>query len=72
MNKKIWIVIQLTVVLVTALVFSPLVIPANVSSPELFGMPYTLWTGIIAYLFLVALNFIGAFIHSKVYSDGND
>ncbi|MEN8116698.1 MAG: hypothetical protein ABFS16_06940 [Bacteroidota bacterium] len=71
-KDKIWIVVQLAIVVIAVLIFTPLIIPEGQSSPELFGLPYTLWTGIIVYFILVTLNFIGARSHAKKYDDGND
>lgn len=42
--------------LLSAVVFTPLVIPQEVDTPYLFGMPRTLWTGIsISIGFLIVI-----------------
>ena len=43
--------------------FTPLVTPPGKFKPFLFGMPYTIWTGIIVSAGLVILTFIGAIVH---------
>lgn len=42
-----------------AIVFTPLLTPYNKISPKLFGMPYSLWTGIAATIFMVILTYLG-------------
>lgn len=62
------------VIILSILIFTPLVIPKNEFMPELMGMPYTLWVGILAYFGYVAFIMIGIYAHSKVKKeeDGND
>ena len=43
--------------------FTPLVIPAGVHRPAIWGVPYTLWAGIAVSVLLVLLTFIGTRIH---------
>lgn len=63
-NKKlIWRITCALFVLVTILAFSPLVIPKGQFQPELFGVPYTLWTGILVTIALVSLTFVGTKVH---------
>ena len=49
--------------LLSAVTFTPLVTPEGVSDPELFGLPRTLWTGLIVAFALVAITFIGTRVH---------
>lgn len=68
-NKIIWTVVRLIIMLLSILVFTPLVIPKDQYSPELLGLPYTLWTGILVYFCLVALIFVGVKVHSKILKE---
>jgi hypothetical protein len=40
-----------------------LITPSGVHKPELLGMPYTLWVGIIEALILVGITWIGTRVH---------
>lgn len=68
-TKIIWIIVRIMLVLISILVFTPLVIPMDKYSPELFGLPYLLWVGILVYFALVALIFIGVRVHSKILKE---
>ncbi|MDH3532780.1 MAG: hypothetical protein OEO82_07605 [Gammaproteobacteria bacterium] len=46
-----------------ALAFSPLVLAPGRHTPELFGMPRTLWLGILLAFALVAMTLIGGIVH---------
>lgn len=50
-------------VLLTVISFTPIIIPQGQYKPELFGIPYTFWTGFLITLFLVILTFIGMRLH---------
>lgn len=54
------------VIILSILIFTPLVIPKNEFRPEVMGLPYTLWAGILAYFGYVALIMIGIYAHSQV------
>jgi drug/metabolite transporter (DMT)-like permease len=43
--------------------FSPLTIPHGKYQPELAGLPYSLWMGIITTVVLVALTYIATRVH---------
>jgi uncharacterized membrane protein len=72
--KRLWTLARLGVIILSILIFTPLVIPKNEFRPEFMGMPYTLWVGILAYFGYVALIMIGIYAHSKVKKEegGND
>lgn len=38
--------------------FSPLVIPENESTPYMFGIPYTMWMGLLVSILYVVLAYI--------------
>ena len=71
-NNIIWLIVKAMIIIVTILVFTPLVTPNGEFNPELFGIPYTLWTGMLVYIILVALNIIGVTVHSKIYKEVNN
>ncbi|MCD4710635.1 MAG: hypothetical protein K8R52_07300 [Bacteroidales bacterium] len=68
-KKRIWIVVRIVLVVISILVFTPLVIPKGVYEPELFGMPYTLWVGIVVYFSFLSLVLIGVYVHSKIFKE---
>lgn len=70
--KNLWKFTRLGVVLLSILIFTPLVIPENVYKPEVAGLPYTLWTGILAYLGFVVLILTGIYAHSRINREGKD
>lgn len=43
--------------------FTPLVIPAHTYRPQLFGLPYSLWMGILVTVALVFLTWVATRIH---------
>jgi hypothetical protein len=45
------------------LAFSPVFIPAGVIEPKLFGMPYTLWSGILICIVMVGITFVATLVH---------
>lgn len=55
-----WTVCYISAIVLVFISFTPAVMPANISKPQLFGFPYTLWTGIIVSITLVSLTFIAA------------
>ncbi|MDN5211727.1 hypothetical protein QQ020_06685 [Fulvivirgaceae bacterium BMA12] len=64
MNKSLyWIICRIAALMLVVITFTPLVMPAGTHGPALWGMPYTLWTGIIVSILLVLLTFIGTRIH---------
>ncbi len=68
-NKIIWGLTQITLIILSILVFTPLVIPKGVFTPELFGLPYTLWVGMLVYFFFIMLILIGISVHSKIFRE---
>lgn len=63
-NKIYWRICSALVIILTVIVFTPLVIPQNVYKPLLFGIPYSLWTSFFITVALVTITFIGTKIHS--------
>lgn len=69
--KNLWKFVRAGVIVLSILIFTPLVIPSNEFKPEFLGLPYTLWTGILAYFGYVAFILLGIFAHSKIYREGS-
>jgi Ca2+/H+ antiporter len=69
--KLIWKSARLGVILLSILIFTPVVIPKNEFKPEVIGLPYTLWVGILVYFAYVALILIGIRAHSRIYRERN-
>jgi len=67
-NKITWLVVKTLIIIISILVFTPLV-TSNEYNPELFGIPYTLWVGMLVYIILVSLNIVGVAVHSKIYKE---
>ena len=63
-NKIYWRICSALVIVLTIIVFTPLVIPQNVYKPILLGIPYSLWTSFLITVALVTITFIGTKIHS--------
>lgn len=57
-NKRIWQICVTAVILIIILTFSPLVIEPGKIQPFLFGLPYTLWMGILLTIALVLITLI--------------
>jgi hypothetical protein len=55
MKNKIWLVIRIIFVFISLFSFSSFVIPQNVYTPTLGGIPYTLWVGILISISLLIL-----------------
>ncbi|MGW8316784.1 MAG: hypothetical protein ACWGNV_14370 [Bacteroidales bacterium] len=49
--------------LVVVISFTPLVIPEQTYRPQLFGLPYSLWMGILVTVLLVFLTWVATRIH---------
>lgn len=64
-----WRLCVLATVVLCILSYSPLVIPLDVSTPALWGLPRTLWMGILAYLAIVAVTFVATRVHPDLDDD---
>jgi hypothetical protein len=62
-NTLYWRICVTLVLLILALGYTPLFIPAGVYKPAVFGIPYSLWLGILVTAILVVLTFIGSRVH---------
>jgi hypothetical protein len=62
-NKKlIWRICVTAVILIVILTFSPLVTGSGKIYPFLFGLPFTLWMGIILTITLVVITLIAGYV----------
>jgi len=68
-TKRIWTIVRIAIFVISVLIFTPLVIPKGVYTPELFGMPYTLWVGIVIYFAFISLIIIGVSVHSEIFKE---
>lgn len=69
-NLTVWLLCISIALILVIITFTPLVTPPGKFRPFLFGMPYTIWTGILVSAGLVVITLIGALIHPG--SDKND
>ena len=58
-----WIFCCIAALVLIVITFTPLVIPAGIHRPDLWGIPYTLWVGIVVSILLVLVTFIGTKVH---------
>jgi hypothetical protein len=62
-NNVYWRICYVAAILLSVLSFTSLVIPQGVYKPLLWGIPYTLWTGILVTVGLVLLTYIATRVH---------
>jgi len=62
-NRTYWRILRTAAIILSLLVFTPLVIPKGVYQPELLGIPYTLWTSFLITVALVVLTYLGTKVH---------
>ncbi len=62
-KKKYWRILCTIAIVLCLLTFTPLVIPKGVHQPELFGVPYSLWTSYLITIALVILTYFGTKVH---------
>jgi hypothetical protein len=62
-KSTLWRICCAIIIVLSVLAFSPLVLTQGEHLPELFGMPRTLWLGILIAFLMVGLTFIGGRIH---------
>ena len=59
-------VINILAVLLAVACFTPFLIPKGVYTPMLFGLPYTLWLGILVTIAFIILTWIAAGLYKKI------
>lgn len=62
-NSIPWLICISVAFILVIITFTPLVTPSGRIRPFLFGMPYTIWTGICISAGLVIITLIGALVH---------
>jgi len=62
-KRKQWRILRTVAIILCLLVFTPFVIPKGVHTPELFGIPYSLWTSFLITVALVFLTYLGTKVH---------
>ena len=60
-KKLIWKLCIVGFFILSAITFSPIVIPYGVIKPILFGFPRTLWMGILISIMFILLTLLGAY-----------
>ena len=66
-KKNIWILTLIIALILSVLTFTPVIIPKYRFMPELLGMPYTLWTGVLLMIAFILNTLAAIFVHP-----GND
>jgi len=69
-SNKYWITCCSAAIILVIITFTPLVIPYGIYRPTLWGLPYSLWTGILISAGLVMLTFIAGRVHPGRESEG--
>ena len=64
-NSLYWNLCILAMIILSIIALSPLVIPQGKFTPLVFGMPRTLWAGVVVYALMVLVTFIGTRVHPK-------
>ena len=59
-RKTIWLVCIWLVVLIIAVIYSPLILRSGVTEPWIFGLPFTLWTTLVGAFSIVIITAIAA------------
>jgi multidrug efflux pump subunit AcrB len=59
-RKKAWLLCRICAAVLAIAVFSPLILAPGRTTPEFWGMPRTLWLGIVASMGFISLTIWGA------------
>jgi len=68
-TQRYWRICRTLALIISLISFTPLVIPHETYKPMLWGIPYTLWTGYVVTILLVALTYIGTKVHPAIYDE---
>jgi len=60
------------VIALSVLTFTPVILPQNEYMPMLFGLPRTLWTGILIAFLMVVVTFVGGFVRQVHESEDRE
>ena len=64
--KRRLLIINLLALALTIAVFTPFLTPKEVYQPMLFGLPYTLWMGVVVTIIFIILTWQAAVTYKKV------
>ncbi len=67
-----WRMLVAVMILLLFIEYSPLVLPAGQYKPMLFGIPFSLWLGIIGTALGVFLTYLAAKAHRKAFGEDKD
>ena len=62
-RERYWKFLITGAILLCVITFTPLVTPHGIYRPMLFGVPYTLWMGVIITVLLVLFTYLGTKVH---------
>ncbi len=71
-NPFAWRLCVVATIVICILSYTPLVIPSGVSTPTLWGLPRTLWLGLLVYLAIVAVTFVATRVHPDIDDEERD
>lgn len=58
-------ILDFLAILLCILTFSPIVIPANETSPYLLGIPYSMWMGFLVSVLFVVLAYLVSIVNKE-------
>ena len=61
-RKTIWLICCALVIALSVFTFTPIVLSQHEYLPTLFGLPRTLWMGILIAFLMVGVTFVGGFV----------
>ena len=67
-----WRLLTGLVIFIFFIEYSPLVIPAGKFTPTLFGIPFSLWMGVLFTVLVVWLTYMGAKIYARKIEQEGD
>ncbi len=62
-KRKYWRILRTLTIILCLITFTPLIIPKGIFKPELFGIPYSLWTSFLITIALVFITYLGTKVH---------
>lgn len=72
MKKRLWRLCCLGVACLAVLTFSPLITPLGVADPCWLGIPRTLWAGVLIYMSITLLTWVGSRVYLAASSRKSD
>ncbi len=65
MKNTLWTICKILFIGLSIFAFTPIVMPQGQATPELFGLPRTLWIGLLISISFIALTALGALFIDK-------